>query len=340
MRGYITCKRWQREGQEPGNNKEQLPGPLQGDDKETEAEPCIEEIADHHHHILHPQHHPGADKAVTPACRDRMPGSIAQASPGGTCPMTDQLISVSNQVHFDKGKGAGAETVEPGGDQEDSSLRQDDHQGEEDSQDDYRASKEGQHDHHNHSLPLQHHHHGADKAVTPACTNRMPGPRVQASPGGTCPRTVLSLATSNPKSVENVESKEDDHTEGQTHRGDEGDQEPLSSHQHHPRSEVEEIAAKAACINRMPGPKVQASPGGICPRTSNLSPSSNIDTAKESEAEEMRTPIYVTGATEAENKAYSEFLMYMEKKREEAKELLEEDEQRKSRYRKKRVGTC
>ena len=54
----------------------------------------------------------------------------------------------------------------------------------------------------------------------------------------------------------------------------------------------------------------------------------------------MRTPIYVTGATEAENKAYSEFLMYMEKKREEAKELLEEDEQRKSRYRKKRVGTC
>ena len=163
----------------------------------------------------------------------------------------------------------------------------------------------------------------------------MPGPIVQASPGGTCPRTVLSLASSNPESVENVESREDDHTDRQTHSRDEGDQEPLSSHQHHPRSEVEEIAAKAACINRMPGPEVQASPGGSCPRTPNASPRPNVISTKVTEDEEERTPMYVKGATEAENKAYKEFLEYMEEKRKEAKEMLEADDERKARARKK-----
>ena len=45
--------------------------------------------------------------------------------------------------------------------------------------------------------------------------------------------------------------------------------------------------------------------------------------------------MYVTGATEAENEAYSQFLTYMEKKRKEARDLLEADEERKAVARKK-----
>ena len=167
--------------------------------------------------------------------------------------MTAQINSVSNLVHFDQGKGAGAETAEPGGDQEDQSLAQEDPQGDEGSQDDYSACKEQQDDHHHHSLQLQHHPQGADKAVTPACTDRMPGPKVQASPGGSCARTP------------------------------------------------------------------------------SVSPCPNVESVKVTENEEERTPMYVKGATEAENKAYKEFLEYMEEKRKDAKDILEAEGERKAR---------
>ena len=45
--------------------------------------------------------------------------------------------------------------------------------------------------------------------------------------------------------------------------------------------------------------------------------------------------MYVKGATEAENKAYKEFLAYMEEKRKDAKDILEAEGERKERARRK-----
>ena len=59
----------------------------------------IFEQQQHPHHDPEPKEGPGhlqegGDKAVTSACIDRMPGPIAQASPGGICPEMD-IIELS-----------------------------------------------------------------------------------------------------------------------------------------------------------------------------------------------------------------------------------------------------
>ena len=50
------------------------------------------------------------NKAVTPACRDRMPGSKLQASQGGPCPRTTNLTPVTNILTIEVERGQGAET--------------------------------------------------------------------------------------------------------------------------------------------------------------------------------------------------------------------------------------
>jgi hypothetical protein len=57
-----------------------------------------EEEQDHSHHQEDPLKEEGVpgDKAVIPACSNGMPGSISQASPGGTCPRTSIIDNFSN----------------------------------------------------------------------------------------------------------------------------------------------------------------------------------------------------------------------------------------------------
>jgi hypothetical protein len=64
------------------------------------------------------------------------------------------------------------------------------------------------HQQHPHGEGQQHHlqpdgsHRGGDKAVTPACTLRMPGSILLASQGGTCPRTIISNPDTNTLKLE------------------------------------------------------------------------------------------------------------------------------------------
>ena len=50
---------------------------------------------------------------------------------------------------------------------------------------------------------------GGDKDVTSACIDRMPGPLVQASPGGICPEMDIIELSITPLTFEEKETKED-----------------------------------------------------------------------------------------------------------------------------------
>ena len=92
-----------------------------------------------------------------------MPGSIAQASPGGTSPRTDEInLVVLTTLNFEKGEpvqGPGEETIEP--------IEED--QG----QQHHPLQEEGTGGHHQHA----HHEVGeeTEKVVQSACRDGMPG---------------------------------------------------------------------------------------------------------------------------------------------------------------------
>jgi hypothetical protein len=187
-------------------------------------------------------------------------------------------------------------------------------------------------------LEEAHHQHPQDqlggeesKAVTPACTQRMPGPRVQASPGGTSPRTLKQVTvfkllhfegeTGHPPQQGDVSQGELQAEQGQM-LGE--------AHHQHPQDQPggEEIkAVTPACTQRIPGPIVQASAGGTSPRTSNYTSTNNI-TQIEVQSQEMDaerdTQVWVRGSSEEDNKRYKELMDYMEEKRVEARELRRE----------------
>ena len=96
------------------------------------------------------------------------------------------------------------------------------------------------------------------------------------------------------------------------------------------KGEEDDKAVTPACIDRMPGPILQASPGGSCPRTSK---SIIIDT--NTNHIEGHAPTWVPGSKEEDNKRYRDLLKYMEERRKEARELLRIEEGRKKEAKKK-----
>ena len=139
-----------------------------------------------------------------------MPGPIVQASPGGTSPRTINNIHVSNHQHIERLRTVREERVQQ--------ESQDDHPHGDHCQDHQDDHKEG-HQQQPGDLPdgqAAAVKEEENKAVTPACTDRMPGPIVQASPGGTCPRTDNSFKLSNNQPIG---GKQEEDTQGH-HHGD------------------------------------------------------------------------------------------------------------------------
>ena len=213
IKRYITCKRWKEEAallhgdhQDPKDQQDNLEDQHEQDQVHHQQEglehhqlgqDALDEGEEGQHHQQlqhqHQQDHPegeGGDKAVITACRNRMPGSIAQASSGGISPGLDHIVhSVTcNKIEEAKEHKEGdAETNKEDGDQQ---LPEEDHS----------PAEEGGHHHQLHHHP---HHQdqpagGGDKAVTPACLIRMPDSIVQASPGGITPGQghIVPLLTS------------------------------------------------------------------------------------------------------------------------------------------------
>ena len=210
MRGYISCKRWKLA------EEEAVPG--QGQQHQGGGH-------DHQHHPQPPEG--GGDKAVIPAGTDRMPCPIVKASPGGTCPGTEISVIESNDLMIEDtdSQQRSRETTEEEDTQGDC-LGEDLHQG-------------GAGDHHHHHLQHQPHppepvHEGVgDKAVPPACANRMPCPIVRASPGGICPGTVKVTLESKVTIVEELASQP-------ANQPTVLEREATGGHQHHLQGAAEE----------------------------------------------------------------------------------------------------
>jgi hypothetical protein len=124
----------------------------------------------------------------------RMPRSILLASQGGIAPK--QLISkqvVTRTISIETRESQNQDHNHPHHSQDQLEREPHDDRGED-----------------------QHHHHlhghtdssaaseEENKAVTSACLDRMPGPIVQASPGGTSPRTINNLHVSNHQHIERL----------------------------------------------------------------------------------------------------------------------------------------
>ena len=119
----------------------------------------------------------------------------------------------------------------------------------------------------------------------------------------------------------------------------------------------------SACLDRMPGPIVQASPGGTSPRTINNIHVSNhhhieiLGTVREEgvqqesqddhqhedhcqdhhgdHCQDHQDAVWVLGSLEDDKQRYRDLMAYMEEKRVEAKELLREERERKEIAKKK-----
>ena len=191
----------------------------------------------------------------------------------------------------------------------------------------------------------------------------MPGPRSQASPGGTCPRTLIINIISKLSNIEDgveavwrerdedkakdrQDGREDDTTTNNLRGGAQARQQQRvddNNHtQHQHQQDPGEKAVQSACKDGMPETLSQASPGGTSPRTvksnMNLTPI-NPEVAVEHQklkGKEGREETWVKGAGEEENARYREFLRYMEEKRDEAKQNQLEDEERKKEASKKK----
>ena len=118
----------------------------------------------------------------------------------------------------------------------------------------------------------------------------------------------------------------------------------------HAASDDENKAVTSACLNRMPGPIVQAPPGGTSPRTINNLHVSNHhqhterleiireEGAKQESQDEQSLEgqaVWVQGSMEEDKKRYRDLMAYMEEKRVEAKEQLKEEKERKEIAKKK-----
>ena len=96
----------------------------------------------------------------------------------------------------------------------------------------------------------------------------------------------------------------------------------------------------------MPGSILQASQGGPCPRTTNLTPVINITNfevqgeddhqdRQEEGAKGDAKPRWVQGGKEEDNRRYRDLLQYMEDKRKEDKDRLSQEEDKKKEAKKK-----
>ena len=90
IKRYISCKRWREEEEQKTANarEEEEPKPSAttrpGEEDKAKDEVQEEEEGEDHHPQQHPDGPAKGDKAVTTAGINRMPGSILQASQGGT----------------------------------------------------------------------------------------------------------------------------------------------------------------------------------------------------------------------------------------------------------------
>ena len=106
-----------------------------------------------------------------------------------------------------------------------------------------------------------------------------------------------------------------------------------------PRLRKETKAVNPACLNRMPGPIVQAQQGGTCPRTLSNDPVTNPVSFEVQPAQSPRATdegTWVRGATEEDNLRYKRFMVYMEERRIEARQRLQEEEALKEKARQKK----
>ena len=246
----------------------------------------------------HPQHQPQlphtegegvGDKAVEPACSNGMPGSIVQASPGGTSPRTinnNEIVLIT--LNFEQGQTG--EIQDQGQIQEEGGLGQQQHQ----------QHEEGHHHQQHQHQPQQAQEEGAlgeiVEAVQSAGIYGMPGSIVQASPGGSSPRTINYNQLLITNTFEAIQPE-------------------------HERTEVVREAEEGAEGQEVQGANPEQMPEG------------QGDGRDRQEGVEQE--IWVKGAARTDNDRYRSFLDYMEEKREEARQRLQEDEKREEKARRK-----
>ena len=198
----------------------------------------------------------------------------------------------------------------------------------------------------------------------------MPGPLVQAPPGGIAPRETISrkvikgMLLNRKETVENQRPPEEpvgakiqeeggynnnnlnlpeglDLEPGQHHQQQEGGSYQDHHHTGHMKEGNtiggEQISCTISMHDRMPGPKVQASPGGTTPIKESLRPETNpiifkrmrqatlrwpveegAEMTREKEKEEepkTRNEKWVGGGSETDNERYKHFLEYCEERR-------------------------
>ena len=194
----------------------------------------------HHHHHLSAV--PDGRKAVTPACKDRMPGPIVQASQGGTSPRTINIITVSNNHHI----------------REEQEMKETAQQESRDncSQEDILLGMGSRLD-----------------TTSPAVTVKEAMEEYEVRESKDRGQQHLSQDQQEgeePRS--NAEDHQHHHHLGHDHQHSSQDQHEGTGEQHHHHLSADHDgreAVRSACNNRMPGPIVQASPGGTSPRTLN-----------------------------------------------------------------------
>ena len=122
----------------------------------------------------------------------RMPGSIIQASQGGTCVRTIYNIPITNHTEFE-----GTERESKEEDTEDATWVPGERDGHE------QLLEEGDHLHHH-----QHQEEVGDVSCAISKHIRMPGSIAKASQGGTSPRTSNNIPVTNYHEFEETEMKE------------------------------------------------------------------------------------------------------------------------------------
>ena len=200
-----------------------------------------------------------------------------------------------------------------------------------------------------------------DTSCVDSMHSRMPTPYVWASQGGITPKeSVVNLVLTPILLPDHMPSAQGDQdAPGPDHQ-------PVDEEGHHQEHQQDEpvpgeepVSCEISMQERLPTPKVWASPGGSCPRTpSNLSSTNTVtleETAKEyqdpddlahhgdhhaqedvqGEQGEKEGEAWIQGAGDEENERYKSVLEYCEKRRIELRAKIEEDEERMKEARRK-----
>ena len=133
IKKYISCRKWREEEEQKSTGQEQQEGEQQqhqheGNQGDVSHDQVQQEGEQPQHHQLDLAERGGEEnKAVTPACRDRMPGSKLQASQGGPCPRTLKLISATNPslVEVERGQVEDASQIAHQAEQEEEAVASD-----------------------------------------------------------------------------------------------------------------------------------------------------------------------------------------------------------------------